>query len=204
MQIKIIDSPSIRGESLSSSTGIHSDSILSRSLNLLPQQSNDHYGRNNALNKGNNISNGNSSLSSDFGSSLTIGGVGVGGHLDSNDNVESHLGRVDVLNSNNLTVYNDDSDVSQEAKLFVGMLPKTVGEEQLRNMFSKFGIIKEVHIIRGPDGNSKGCAFIRFVDYEGASLAIDQLHETIPICSTRPLVVKFADRQNKKKIGLRN
>ena len=89
---------------------------------------------------------------------------------------------------------NDDS-----AKLFVGMLPKTVSEGELRSIFGPFGELKEIHIIRGPDGNSKGCAFVKFVEHEAAIMAIDELHETIPMSSSRPIVVKFADKQGSKR-----
>ena len=51
----------------------------------------------------------------------------------------------------------------------------------------------EVHIIRGPEGSSKGCAFVKFVDREAAMVAIEDMNDVIPAGSTRPLVVKFAD-----------
>ena len=35
------------------------------------------------------------------------------------------------------------------------MLPKTVNEEILYNLFGAYGLVKEVHIIRAPDGSSK-------------------------------------------------
>lgn len=93
------------------------------------------------------------------------------------------------------------SAVDDSAKLFVGMLPKAVGEGELRNMFSPFGELKEIHIIRGPDGNSKGCAFVKYVEHESAIIAIERLHETVPTASTRQLVVKFADKQGKRKVN---
>lgn len=60
------------------------------------------------------------------------------------------------------------------------MLPKTFTENDLVDMFSPFGEIKEIHIIRGPDGSPKGCAFVKFIEKDGASSAIDALNETIP------------------------
>lgn len=215
MQIKIIKSSSSSSpSSLSPSPSSSSSQNNNGSMDQYGRRINTNNTNNRNMNKNsnnniNNITNSTlSALSSEFGDSLglggnngdpTNGGMGVLGRDDNNNLMDSHLGRFD-MSSNNLTMHNEDSEDQSEAKLFIGMLPKTVGEEQLRNMFSKFGIIKEVHIIRGPDGNSKGCAFIRFVDYDGASLAIEHLHETIPIGSTRPLVVKFADRQGKKKV----
>lgn len=81
----------------------------------------------------------------------------------------------------------------RENKLFIGMLPKTVDEEGLEVIFSSYGDLREVHIIRGPDGSSKGCAFVKFEDRNAALVAIVDLHDSMPMGSNRPLVVKFAD-----------
>jgi CUG-BP- and ETR3-like factor len=91
--------------------------------------------------------------------------------------------------------------VEKENKVFVGMLPKTVTELDLQEMFSPYGQLKEIHIIRGPDGNSKGCAFVKFVGQESALLAIQHLNDTIPEGSARPLVIKMADSKRSSRDG---
>ena len=48
-------------------------------------------------------------------------------------------------------------------------------------MFHIYGELREVHIIRGPDGSPKGCAFVKYVDKEAAIAAIEDLHDTIPV-----------------------
>ena len=78
----------------------------------------------------------------------------------------------------------DDAD-PQEAnakhgKLFVGMLTKTITEEELVEMFGVYGILKEVHLIRGRDGSSKGCAFVKYFDKFSAFTAINEMHDKIP------------------------
>lgn len=73
-----------------------------------------------------------------------------------------------------------ESQAERENKLFIGMLPKTLNEEDLYNMFISYGDLREVHIIRGPEGSSKGCAFVKFVDREAAMVAIEDMHEAIP------------------------
>lgn len=85
---------------------------------------------------------------------------------------------------NPLQVRPAESQAERENKLFIGMLPKTVTEEDLENTFSQYGELREVHIIRGSDGHSKGCAFIKFMDRESAMVAIDCVHDTTPEGST--------------------
>lgn len=43
-----------------------------------------------------------------------------------------------------------------EHKLFVGMLPKDVSEAEVADLFSKYGAIKDLQIIRGSQQTSKG------------------------------------------------
>jgi hypothetical protein len=48
-----------------------------------------------------------------------------------------------------------------EHKLFVGMLPRSIDETHVRNIFSPYGEITEVFIIRDQNGNGRGCAFLK-------------------------------------------
>ena len=47
-------------------------------------------------------------------------------------------------------------------------------------MFAPYGELREVHIIRGPEGSSKGCAFVKFVDRDAAMVAIEDMNDIIP------------------------
>lgn len=90
-----------------------------------------------------------------------------------------------------------EHDTANDSKLFVGMLNKSITEDDLLRMFGDFGEINEVHIIRATDGSPKGCAFVRFVDMVAANAAIEGLHDTVPSGSFRPLVVRFAEKSRK-------
>lgn len=102
---------------------------------------------------------------------------------------------------NPLQIRPAESQAERENKIFVGMLPKTVSELDLHNMFSRYGQLKEIHIIRGPEGHSKGCAFVKFVDRDAAMLAIHEMNDTLPEGSSRPLVIKFADNKKLSRDG---
>lgn len=47
-----------------------------------------------------------------------------------------------------------------EHKLFVGMLPKNVSEVEVSDLFSEYGNIKDLQILRGSQQTSKGTSFI--------------------------------------------
>ncbi|XP_035242436.1 CUGBP Elav-like family member 3 isoform X2 [Anguilla rostrata] len=95
-----------------------------------------------------------------------------------------------------------DSEGRGDRKLFVGMLGKQQSDEDVRKMFEPFGSIDECTVLRGPDGTSKGCAFVKFQSHAEAQAAINTLHgsRTLPGASSS-LVVKFADTE--KERGLR-
>ncbi len=63
------------------------------------------------------------------------------------------------------------------------MLPKTLHEEDLHGMFGAYGDLREVHLIRGPDGASKGCAFVKYVERESCLIAIEDLNDVVPVVS---------------------
>ena len=59
-------------------------------------------------------------------------------------------------------------------------------------MFSPYGELREIHIIRGTDGSSKGCAFVKFANRQSAVTAIEVFNDFTPGGATKPFVVKFA------------
>eukprot|EP00922_Rhytidocystis_sp_ex-Travisia-forbesii_P035796 GHVS01053102.1.p1 GENE.GHVS01053102.1~~GHVS01053102.1.p1 ORF type:complete len:479 (+),score=102.37 GHVS01053102.1:116-1552(+) len=85
-----------------------------------------------------------------------------------------------------------DPNVDQ-AKLFVGSLPKTVTESQVRDLFGRFGTIDEVFIMKDNSGMPKGCAFVKFSYKEQAMFAMNQLNGKMTVQgASRPVEVRFA------------
>ncbi|XP_067245592.1 CUGBP Elav-like family member 4 isoform X16 [Chanodichthys erythropterus] len=89
----------------------------------------------------------------------------------------------------------------KDRKLFVGMLGKQQSEDDVRRLFESFGQIEECTVLRGPDGASKGCAFVKFSSHAEAQAAINSLHggQTMPGASSS-LVVKFADTDKERTL----
>ncbi|XP_046889245.1 CUGBP Elav-like family member 2 isoform X8 [Hypomesus transpacificus] len=94
----------------------------------------------------------------------------------------------------------EKTNAVEDRKLFIGMVSKKYGENEVRMMFSAFGQIEECRILRGPDGLSRGCAFVTFSTRAMAQNAIKTMHhsQTMEGC-TSPMVVKFADTQRDKE-----
>ncbi|XP_033100881.1 CUGBP Elav-like family member 3 isoform X2 [Anneissia japonica] len=92
-------------------------------------------------------------------------------------------------------------NLSEDRKLFVGMLNKHQTEDDVRALFHPFGKIEECTILRDPNGVSKGCAFVKFSTRKEAAAAINNLHQ----CQTMPgassaIVVKFADTEKERQM----
>ncbi len=78
----------------------------------------------------------------------------------------------------------------QQNKLYVGNLPYSVEEEQLRGIFSQYGEISQLSLIMDRDtGRPKGFGFITFATQQSAEKALEQNGKDL---GGRPLKVNVA------------
>jgi RNA recognition motif-containing protein len=65
-----------------------------------------------------------------------------------------------------------------ESKVYVGNLPFSVGQQELKELFSEFGEISEVSVISDKfSGRSKGFGFVTFATKEDAEKAVAKMNE---------------------------
>jgi RNA recognition motif-containing protein len=101
-------------------------------------------------------------------------------------------------------VAGSDQSVAEDVKLFVGMLSKAANETQIDSVFSQYGKVKEVYLMRDHQQQSKGCCFVKFGNRSDAQKAINALHESHQAelqeeDSPRRLIVKYADSKAEKQ-----
>jgi len=84
-------------------------------------------------------------------------------------------------------------------KLFVGMLPKTANEEDLKEIFATYGEIEEATILKDSTGVSRACGFVKYKEREQAQQAIQFLNGTMLPGQSKSLIVRFAETEQVKK-----
>jgi len=84
--------------------------------------------------------------------------------------------------------------------LFVGNLPFTATEDELRGLFSAFGEVQQVRIMTDRDtGRSRGFAFVEMPDDEAAAKAINDLNGKD--FNGRPLTINEARPKPERRGG---
>ncbi|CAM8991348.1 unnamed protein product [Rhodiola kirilowii] len=87
-----------------------------------------------------------------------------------------------------------------EHKLFIGMLPKNITEAEVYDLFSTYGTINDLQILRGSQQTSRGCAFLKYETKEQALASIEAINGKHKMeGSTIPLVVKWADTEKERQ-----
>ncbi|KAF6039408.1 Celf2 [Bugula neritina] len=84
-------------------------------------------------------------------------------------------------------------------KMFVGQVPKYMEESELREMFSKYGDIFQLNVLRDKvSGTHRGCCFVTFYTRKSAIMAQDALHGKHTLGTMHhPIQMKPADNEKK-------
>ncbi|CAN4106312.1 unnamed protein product [Withania somnifera] len=86
-----------------------------------------------------------------------------------------------------------------EYKLFVGSLNKQATEKEVEEIFSPYGRVEDVYLMRDDMKRSRGCGFVKYSRRDMAMEAINSLsgNYTMRGCN-QPLTVRFADPKRPK------
>lgn len=118
-------------------------------------------------------------------------------------NAQNALHNIRTLHGMHHPIQMKPSDVESQIdrKLFIGMLPKKYSESDVRTLFSPFGAIEECSVLRNIQKESKGCAFLTYLNRQSAHVAIHSMHHShVFEGCTSPIVVRFADTYKDKEL----
>ncbi|CAD2215103.1 RNA recognition motif. (a.k.a. RRM, RBD, or RNP domain), putative [Angomonas deanei] len=122
--------------------------------------------------------------------------VSGGNHSNNNNmNYNNNNHGNNHYNNNNNQNHNSPPRLSPNAaKLFVGQLPFECDETRLHHLFSAYGKVEHIHILRDAmNGNrSKGAAFVTYSGTEEADTAIFTLHNRYRMLTNRAIQVSYA------------
>ncbi|XP_037975405.1 CUGBP Elav-like family member 1-A isoform X12 [Plutella xylostella] len=155
------------------------------------------------------------------------GKISPGGGLDSNANRPSLPNRnhklmsppspyskpngvnMNINNNNNSTNINNNNNNEEKTempdpdyiKMFVGQVPRSMDENDLRLMFEEFGRVHQINVLRDKvTGASKGCCFVTFFTRKAALKAQDALHNIKTLSGMHhPIQMKPADSENRNE-----
>ncbi|XP_063222553.1 CUGBP Elav-like family member 1 isoform X20 [Bacillus rossius redtenbacheri] len=86
-------------------------------------------------------------------------------------------------------------------KMFVGQIPRSMDENDLRKMFEEFGRVHQINVLRDKvTGQSKGCCFVTFFTRKAALDAQNALHNIKTLTGMHhPIQMKPADSENRNE-----
>ncbi|XP_057367766.1 CUGBP Elav-like family member 1 isoform X1 [Daphnia carinata] len=86
-------------------------------------------------------------------------------------------------------------------KMFVGQIPRSMDENDLRKMFEEYGQVHQVNVLRDKvTGQSKGCCFVTFYKRKDALQAQNDMHNIKTLNGMHhPIQMKPADSENRNE-----
>ncbi|XP_050668682.1 CUGBP Elav-like family member 2 isoform X3 [Leptidea sinapis] len=119
---------------------------------------------------------------------------------------ESGMNMMGINNNNNTSINNNNNEEKEMPdpdyiKMFVGQVPRSMDENDLRLMFEEFGRVHQINVLRDKiTGASKGCCFVTFYTRKAALKAQDALHNIKTLSGMHhPIQMKPADSENRNE-----
>ncbi|KAK8744787.1 hypothetical protein OTU49_000616 [Cherax quadricarinatus] len=86
-------------------------------------------------------------------------------------------------------------------KMFVGQIPRSMDENDLRKMFEEYGEVYQINVLRDKvTGQSKGCCFVTFYARKSALEAQNAMHNIKTLSGMHhPIQMKPADTENRNE-----
>ena len=80
----------------------------------------------------------------------------------------------------------DFAEPVEWVKLFVGQLPLAMDEAGMKAVFSEFGKVEDVYILRDRQTrNSKGAGFVKYTKRSDGDRAIEKMHNRVSLDQVR-------------------
>ncbi|XP_065156091.1 CUGBP Elav-like family member 1 isoform X4 [Atheta coriaria] len=163
---------------------------------------------NNNVNNNNNQTTNNNALNN--GSLTAVGGGGGGGGgcmltgNAANGLLQNPTAMVTNIGSGNGTpvgLLDQEQPDSDNIKMFVGQVPRTMDENELKKMFEEYGRVHSINVLRDKaTGCSKGCCFVTFFTRNAALQAQGALHNVKTLEGMHhPIQMKPADSENRNE-----
>uniref|UniRef100_A0A2C9V4D5 Polyadenylate-binding protein n=1 Tax=Manihot esculenta TaxID=3983 RepID=A0A2C9V4D5_MANES len=92
------------------------------------------------------------------------------------------------------------ADKFQGANLYIKNLDDSIGDDNLRELFSPFGTITSCKVMRDPNGISRGSGFVAFSTPDEASRALMEMNGKM--VASKPLYVALAQRKEDRRARL--
>nr|XP_023018013.1 CUGBP Elav-like family member 1 isoform X2 [Leptinotarsa decemlineata] len=103
--------------------------------------------------------------------------------MNNNNNINTNNNNNNSSNNNLLNSSQQTTKIEQEQpdsdtiKMFVGQVPRSMDENDLRSMFEEYGRVHSINVLRDKaTGASKGCCFVTFFTRKAALQAQNALH----------------------------
>ncbi|KAJ9159529.1 hypothetical protein P3X46_025035 [Hevea brasiliensis] len=92
------------------------------------------------------------------------------------------------------------ADKFQGANLYIKNLDDSIGDDNLKELFSQFGTITSCKVMRDPNGISRGSGFVAFSTPDEASRALMEMNGKM--VASKPLYVALAQRKEDRRARL--